>query len=132
MRLLLAALLCTVSAVAQDVVVFRGTPSTRLFASADSENRVKLDADEAKKNECVIVSRKNKYYWASRNNGLMIRIDAPQFTYFVHSGGAGYVKVFTGERSPDAQADYIEGITQGFDVITYWGTAPTRSATPSK
>ena len=38
MRLLLAALLCTVSALAQDVVVFRGTPSTRLFASVDSEN----------------------------------------------------------------------------------------------
>jgi hypothetical protein len=132
MRLLLAALLCTVSALAQDVVVFRGTPSTRLFASVDSEMRIALNADEAKKNECVIVSRKNKYYWASRNDGPMIRIDAPQFTYFVHSGGAGYVKVFTGERSPDSKADYIEGITQGFDVITYWGTAQTRSAAPSK
>ena len=132
MRLLLAALLCTMTALAQDVVVFRGTPSTRLFAGVDSENRVKLDADEAKKNECVIVLRKKKYYWASRNNGSMTRIDAPQYTYFVHEGGAGYVKVFTGERNPDAKADYVESITQGFDVIIYWGSAPTRSATPSK
>lgn len=104
--------------------MFRGTPSVRLYASADQEQREKLDGDAAKKNECVIVARGRKYYWASRNNVQMTRIDAAQFTYFVHSGGAGYVKVFTGERRADAPIEYVENITQqGFDVITYWGRA---------
>ncbi len=121
MRLLLAALLCTVSALADDVV-FRGTPATRLFATVDNQTRENLDPDTAKKNECVIVAKGKKYYWASRDNGLMTRVDAPQFTYFVHNGGAGYVKVFTGERKAvNAPADYIENITRGFEVITYWG-----------
>ena len=123
MRLLFAAILCSVSAFAQEVV-FRGTPSVRLYATVDNEVRVKLDDEDAKKNECLIVAKGKKYYWASRNNVEMTRIDAAQFTYFVHSGGAGYVKVYTGERKADAPAEYVENISQqGFDIIIYWGKA---------
>jgi hypothetical protein len=105
-----------------DDVVFRGTPTVRVFASVENDNREKLDADTAKKNECVIVARGKKYYWASRDNAVMRRVDAAQFTYFIHEGGAGYVKVFTGERKAvNAPADYIENFTRGFEVITYWG-----------
>ena len=128
MRLLIAALLCTTFAVAaDDFVVFRGTPSVRLYASVDGETRSKLDAEAAKKGECVIVMRGKKFYWASRNNGEMTRVDATQFTYFIHTGGGGFVKVFTGERKPDATADYVETITQGFDVISYWGQVTAKS-----
>jgi hypothetical protein len=133
MRPFIALLLCAFASFADDVV-FRGTPSVRLFASIDSETREKLDAEAAKKSECVIVLRKNKYYWASRDNAQMTRIDAPQFTYFVHQGGAGYVKVFTGERNAaKAPADYIENITNGFEVITYWGRVTSApAAEPAK
>jgi hypothetical protein len=123
MRLLITALLCTVVALAEDVVVFRGTPQVRTYTTAENETREKLDSEAAIKSECVIVQRGKKYYWASRSNGPVTRIDAPQFTYFVHSGGAGYVKVFTGERKPGATVEYVESITQGLDVITYWGRA---------
>jgi hypothetical protein len=50
------------------------------------------------------------------------RIDSGQFTYFVHTGGAGYVKVFNGSReAAKAPADYVEHISVGFQTITYWG-----------
>lgn len=114
-------ILSAAAALAQDVV-FRGKPTVRVFTTTEKESREQLDGEVASKNECVIVQRGNKYYWASRDNGLMTRVDAAQFTYFIHAGGSGYVKVFTGERKAvNAPADYIENISRGFEVITYWG-----------
>jgi len=119
------------SALAADEV-FRGAPTVRVFTSIEKESREKLDPESAKKNECVIVQRGKKYYWASRENAEMLRVDAPQFTYFIHVGGSGYVKVLTGSRkASNAPADYIENIVRGFEVITYWGTAITTATAAS-
>jgi hypothetical protein len=133
MKTLLLFLLCTAAMLAQDVV-FRGIPTVRVFATTEADERKKLDAETALKNECVIVMKgKNKYFWASRNNAPMTRVDAAQFTYFIHNGGAGYVKVFTGNRDTSkAPADYIENINQGFEVVTYWGRVNTVVAQPVK
>lgn len=121
MKILFTLCALTLSAFAQDVV-FRGTPTVRVFASPEGDDRQKLDQSAAYKNECVIVQRGKKYFWASRENAEMTRVDAPQFTYFIHNGGAGYVKVLTGSRkATNAPVDYIENINQGFEVITYWG-----------
>lgn len=131
MKPLLLAFLCTIPLLAQEVV-FRGVPSLRVFATTEQDERQKLDAATAQKNECVIVLKGKKYFWASRNNALLTRVDAAQFTYFIHSGGAGYVKVFTGNRDSKPPAEYIENINQGFEVVTYWGRANTVVAQPVK
>jgi hypothetical protein len=126
MRLLIPLFICAVSLFGADSIVFRGTPTIRVLSTADNDQRTKLEADAGAKNECVIVQRGKKYYWQSRGNELMTRIDSSQFTYFVHTGGAGYVKIFTGVRDAAAAADYIEHINQqGFEVVTYWGKAET-------
>ncbi|HYP09566.1 MAG TPA: hypothetical protein VER03_25295 [Bryobacteraceae bacterium] len=125
MKPILLVLLCSLPSLAQDVV-FRGTPTVRVFATTAQDERQKLDTETAQKNECLIVQRGKKYFWASRNNAPLTRVDAAQFTYFIHNGGAGYVKVFTGNReTAKAPADYIENINQGFEVVTYWGRAQT-------
>jgi len=121
MKLLLTLCVAAVSCFAQDVV-FRGRPTVRLFATPDKEQRETLDNDTAYKNECVIIQRGKKYFWSSRDNAELMRIDAPQYTYFIHTGGGGYVKVLTGSRKETkAPADYIESFTRGFEVVTYWG-----------
>ena len=121
MKLVIALFLFSFTLAAQEVV-FRGTPNLRVFATVEKDERQKLDGDTARQNECVVVRRGRKYFWASRNNVELTRVDAPQFTYFVHTGGAGYIKVLTGERKAmNAPADYIENINRGFEVITYWG-----------
>jgi hypothetical protein len=126
MKPFLLVLLFSLPMLAQDVV-FRGVPSLRVFATTEQDERQKLDAETARKNECVIVMKGKKYLWASRNNVELKRVDAAQFTYFIHGGGAGYVKVFTGNRdTAKLPADYVENITQhGFEVVTYWGRATT-------
>ena len=127
MKSILLLLLCSVATFAQDVV-FRGTPTIRVFASAQNDERHKLDAANAQKYECVISQKGKKYFWTSRNNAALTRVDAPGFTYFIHNGGGGYVKIFTGNRELAKDADYVENINQGFEVVTYWGR--TNSTVP--
>jgi uncharacterized protein (DUF427 family) len=121
MKFLFALCLIALTIQAQEVV-FRGVPNVRVFTSVEQEQREKLEGADAQKNECVVVRKGRKYYWSSRNDAELERVDAPQFTYFMHKGGAGYIKILTGDRREmNAPADYIENINQGFDVITYWG-----------
>jgi hypothetical protein len=128
MRVALMLAVSALTLAAQDVV-FRGTPTIRVFATPEADERQKLDAATAQKNECVIVQRGKKYIWASRNNEPLTRVDLGQFTYFIHDRGAGYVKVFTGSREQaKAPADYVENINRGFEVVTYWGRANTVQA----
>ena len=110
--------------------VFRGTPTLRVLSTTDGEQRQTLDAAQAQKFDCVIVKSGRKYLWASRNNAPLNRVDTKGFTYFIHPGGAGYIKIFTGDRSQiKLDADYIENINQnGFEVVTYWGKANTEVA----
>jgi hypothetical protein len=116
-------LLCATVMFAQETV-FRGTPTLRVLSTTEGEQRSKLDPAQAQKLDCVIVKSGRKYLWASRN---INRVDTKGFTYFIHPGGAGYVKIFTGDRNQiKLDADYIENINQnGFEVVTYWGKANT-------
>jgi hypothetical protein len=124
MKSVLIVFIAAASAFAQDVV-FRGRPESRVFATPGNDDRQKLEAGDSQKSECVIVKRGKKYFWASRGNAPLNRADTPNFTYFVHPGGAGYVKIFTGPRNVTVPADYLEHISREFEVVTYWGRAQT-------
>ena len=125
MKLTFVVLLLCALPVFADEIVFRGIPSLRVISSTKTDDRQVLEGEAASKAECIIVQRGKKYYWQSRNNAPMTRIDKPGFTYFVQSDGQGYVKVLTGERkATNAPADYIENLTNGFEVVTYWGRVP--------
>ena len=119
---------CTVFA---QEIVFQGTPTVRVFSSPDGDDRQKLDASAAQKAQCVIVRQGKNYLWASRDNVPVTRIDQPKFTFFIHTGGLGYVKVYTGERGAATEkAEYIEHITRGanWETITYWGKSQTTTS----
>src|SRR5437588_3405737 len=118
MKFLIALLLC-IPLLHADEIVFRGLPSVRVIATPEHDDRQKLDADASQKGECLVVARGRKFYWKSRNDVLLNRVDTRDFTYFVNPDGLGFIKVFTGQRKPDASAEYVENVTRGFDVITY-------------
>jgi hypothetical protein len=127
MKTVLVVCLIACSALAQEIV-FQGTPHVRAFSTPDNDTREKLDASAGQKNQCVIVRQGKNYLWASRDNARMTRVDGPQFTFFVHASGLGYVKVFTGVRGAATEkAEYIEHINNGWEVVTYWGRSLTTS-----
>src|SRR3954451_3191477 len=116
MKLVLALCIASLPILA-DEIVFHGLPTIRALATVEHDARQDLDADASQKAECIVVQQGKKYYWRSRDNGEMLRVDTPQYTYFIHKGGLGFVKVFTGERDPKATAEYLESITNGLQVI---------------
>ena len=127
MRQLFLLCLIAISTFAQEIV-FQGTPTVRVFSTPERDTREQLDASAALKSQCVIVRQGKNYLWASRENAPMMRIDGPQFTVFIHRGGLGYVKVYTGVRGPATEkAEYTEHITRGWEAITYWGRSLTTS-----
>ena len=127
MKQLFVLCLFAISAFAQEIV-FQGTPNIRVFSTPERDTREELDASAGQKAQCVIVRQGKNYLWASRENAPMTRIDGPQFTFFIHQGGLGYVKVYTGVRGPATEkAEYTEHINRGWEAITYWGKSLTTS-----
>jgi hypothetical protein len=80
--------------------------------------------------ECVISKIGQDYYWASRENRPMVRIEAGAFITFVALDGAGYVRmVAPGEKKTvslmgdtEAKFDYVEHLLIGLKSVTYYGT----------
>ena len=121
MRVFVTLMLMAACALAQEVV-FRGTPTLRVLTTHENEARQTIEPAAAEKSACVITKKGKRFYWASRDNAEMMRTESPTFTYFVHAGGSGYVKVFKGDpRVPNPPADYVEHISMGFQTMTYWG-----------
>ena len=70
------------------------------------------------------------YYWTSRENVLMVRIESRGYITYVAVNGAGYVKVLKSESKRAASAvdetaqefDYVEHLNIGLNSVTYYGT----------
>ena len=69
------------------------------------------------------------YYWASRENTELVRIDSGAFTTYVALTGAGYVRVIRTEQKQaasranptEASFDYVEHLVIGLRSVTYYG-----------
>jgi len=110
--------------VAQDVLVFAGTPLIRGTASYDNSSNIELSKDQRKEFRLVIMKTPAGYRWASRENRPLNMKESGNFTHFVEPNGAGYIKI---AKSKDRFL-YMEHVSTGFQTHTYWGTA--QSFTP--
>ena len=82
----------------------------------DSSN---LDDKQSKEFVCIISRRDGKYYWTSRNNIEVTRIESGPFITFSAMNGSGYVR-YT-QAVPDSPIDYMEHLIDKLFTITYWG-----------
>lgn len=117
---------------AQDVedVIFSGSPILKI--SEGGANRVVEDlrGDKATEAECVIVKVGDKYFWKTRNNVEMVRIQSGAFITFVATSGSGYVRIIPSDFKEAASLtdetekkyDYVEHMLIGLRSVTYYGT----------
>jgi hypothetical protein len=88
-----------------------------------------LSRDKAVNLECVISKIGEVYYWASRENKRMVRIESGAFITFVAMNGSGYVRMIApGMKKAvslmgDAETkfDYVEQLLIGLQSVTYYG-----------
>lgn len=94
-RLLLVAVLALQIPVhaEQRVIVFTGRPFFKISEGGNNRTPEQLDLARAVSLECVISRIGEEYYWASREDTPLSRVESGAFITFVASNGAGYVRV---------------------------------------
>lgn len=119
----------TTPAAAQARTEFKGLPSVRIIEGGTGALPETLTREKAVNLECVISKIGENYYWASRENKRLVRVEGPAFITFVAVEGQGYVKIIkSGMKEAAAllgeaeqKFDYVEHILTGLQSITYYG-----------
>lgn len=130
MKLILSILLILPSlAVAEATTVFKGRPSIKISEGGFTRTPEKLSKDRAVASECVISQIGDDYYWASRENVRLLKVDAGAFLTFIASNGAGYIRMVKKDLKPaasllsetESRFDYVEHLLTGLRSVTYYG-----------
>lgn len=78
---------------AQSTIVFSGIPEVKVSEGGVERRVDRLERTQAVNPSCVISQIGDRYYWASRENASLIRIDSGAFTTFIAANGSGYVRI---------------------------------------
>lgn len=127
--LLTVALSASGSAVQSPATVFKGRPSVKVSESGLERTPEQIRREQAINLECVISQIGTSYYWASRENVQLSRVDSGAFVTFVAANGSGYVRMVKPEAKTAAalmspteeRFDYVEHLAIGLRSITYYG-----------
>jgi hypothetical protein len=115
--------------VCADALIFTGIPSVRI--SEGGNDRVVEQIKKAKKIEfsCVIKEVDGKYFWETRGNKQLVKIDTEGFVTFIAGDGSGYIRMIKPElkeltsrmSSTEKDYDYVEHLLIGLRNVTYYG-----------
>ena len=128
--LVLALWVCVVSdARAQAVTVFKGIPTVKISEGGIERLPESLPRERAVNSACVVSRIGDDYYWASRENKRMVRVESGAFITYVAINGAGYVRVIQPSMKQlaalmgetEAKFDYVEHMLIGLKSVTYYG-----------
>lgn len=111
------------------MTVFKGRPSVKVSEGGVERLPEQLARERAVNLECVISQIGDRYYWASRENVEMARVETGSFVTYVALNGAGYVRTIKTESKKAAslmgateeQFDYVEHALIGLKSVTYYG-----------
>ncbi len=118
----------TIAAQAQSIT-FAGLPSVKITEGGVERSAEKLDRATASTLSCVIKEKDGKFYWETRGNKPLLKIDGNAFVIFLAVDGSGYVRVLKPEFKQAAASisateknyDYVEHLLLGLRTITYYG-----------
>jgi hypothetical protein len=126
----IALVLCgAIGATQGATTVFKGRPSMKITEGGVERLPEELPRERAINLECVISQIGDTYYWASRENVEMARVESRAFVIYLALNGSGYVRMIRPEfkkaaslMSPtEEQFDYVEHLLIGLKSVTYYG-----------
>lgn len=124
------ALLASAGDAWSQTTVFVGRPEIKVSEGGTERRPEAVAASAAPNLECVISEIDGNFYWASRRNTPLVRVDGEgAFVTFVAATGAGYVRVIKPEMKQaaalmgeaEAKFDYVEHVIVGLRTVTYSG-----------
>lgn len=108
---------------------FIGLPTHKVSEGGFERTPEILTREKAANLRCIISKIGKEYYWASRENVRMVRIESGAFITFLAVNGSGYVRIINPELKEAASLmsktekafDYTEHLLVGLRSISYWG-----------
>ena len=121
--------LCYSDAWPQAQTVFTGSPSLKLSEGGIERTTEEVSQKDAANLRCVISKIGNKFYWASRENKELLRVESGSFITFISKEGAGYIRFINSDLKATAsfmsetetEFDYVEHMLIGLRSVTYYG-----------
>jgi len=114
------ALLAGANAAAADTE-FEGTPETRVEVTLGATTSEAVPRAEREKRRVVITREGDQYFWASRNNTPLYKLDSGDYVTYVAATGVGYVRVLSARKAIGRKVTYMEHLTVQMGSITYFG-----------
>ena len=111
--------------------VFIGFPkSGTSFNGIQDAKLLKFSPEQAKKLDCVIVKKGDKYFWTSRDDHEVEKIVGGAFITFRRLDRPDYVRIVNPDLKKGAalldeaagKFDYVEHITINLTSLTYYGS----------
>jgi hypothetical protein len=109
---------------------FTGLPSVKISEGGVERFAEKIEPSKAQNISCVIREVDGKFFWVSRENKQLVKIDARGvFLIFLAVDGSGYIRIIKSELKDAASLmsateksfDYIEHLLLGLRSVTYYG-----------
>ena len=116
---------------AQPTTVFSGRPSIKVSEGGTERVAEQVSQQDAINLASVISEIGGNYYWASRENTELARVQSGAFITFIAFNGSGYVRIIEPTlkgaaalmSDTAAQFDYVEHVLLGWESVTYYGTS---------
>lgn len=114
---------------ADSTTVFKGRPILKVSEGGVSRVTESLELSKIVNLKCIISRIGDSYYWASRENTTLLRVDSGTFITYIASNGAGYIRVVNPSMRAAASLmseteeafDYVEHALIGLRSVTYYG-----------
>ena len=99
------------------VLVLNGIPIVQSKGNIQQSENVKLTESQQNEYRLLITKKGDDYFWTSRENRPLSKMQSGDISIFIESGGAGYIRV----SEQNGQILYLEHMAIGFQTVTYWG-----------
>jgi hypothetical protein len=108
---------------------FTGIPSVKVSEGGIERNVEKVEKSKAMSVACIVKEIDGKFFWETRGNKPLLKIDSGAFVIFLAVDGSGYVRLIKPSLKEAASQmsnteknfDYIEHLILGLRAVTYYG-----------
>lgn len=108
---------------------FTGVPSVKVIEAGINRNAENIEQSKALNVACIVKEIDGKFFWETRGNKPLLKIDSGAFILFLAVDGSGYVRLIKPSLKDAASVmsnteknfDYVEHLILGLRSVTYYG-----------
>ena len=110
-------------------ISFTGIPSVKVTEGGIERNSEKIEQSKAISVACIVKEIDGKFFWETRGNKPLVKIDSGAFIIFLAVDGSGYIRFIKPAlkeavsvmSATEKSFDYVEHLILGLRSVTYYG-----------